>query len=423
MPYKERLVRAFKAVFGRVKQFISTYPKLSILIILALSALYIYVNIEILHFTSSPKFCQNCHPEQNTGPLSEVYTWSKNIHAFAGVECLDCHGRPGFIGYMRAKMGGLYDVYAEFLKSKEYKLSVLQKASDPVYAAKLVPNETCLFCHSDEYNQNIRKSRWMTIGVKMRKLDGVYNPEFRTKMNMIDVLKDSTRGDVEPNHKQHLDKKLNCVDCHLGVAHGGQKRNLTKMQTCFDCHDKARTPNMPKNEDCTSCHRQRERVMPTEPSLINKTGNPVIFDHKIHTKSMKCSVCHNSLFEMKKGAATVKYAEHLNSKLCFTCHSVIEPSSKTDCSECHKKYVPAPSSPITYRVKGIDPVDFSHRFHAKLFSCDTCHSKLWPMQAGVIKMKMEDLYQGKYCGACHNGTLAFSSMDCAKCHVQTRQRQ
>ena len=106
-----------KNIEQQVRNFVSKNPKLTILIILVLIALYTFISIEALHFTSDPGFCQKCHPEQKTGPLSEVYTWKKSAHAAAGVKCLDCHGDVGFIGYMKAKMGGLYDVYGEFLKS------------------------------------------------------------------------------------------------------------------------------------------------------------------------------------------------------------------------------------------------------------------------------------------------------------------
>jgi c(7)-type cytochrome triheme protein len=29
---------------------------------------------------------------------------------------------------------------------------------------------------------------------------------------------------------------------------------------------------------------------------------------------------------------------------------------------------------------------------------------------------MDDIYQGKFCGSCHNGQTAFGSMECQKCH-------
>ena len=31
-------------------------------------------------------------------------------------------------------------------------------------------------------------------------------------------------------------------------------------------------------------------------------------------------------------------------------------------------------------------------------------------------MKMDDLYQNKFCGSCHNGQTAFATSECQKCH-------
>ena len=43
----------------------------------------------------------------------------------------------------------------------------------------------------------------------------------------------------------------------------------------------------------------------------------------------------------------------------------------------------------------------------------------FPMKKGVYKMTLEDHASETGCGACHNGTQAFSQSDkaeCAKCH-------
>ena len=51
--------------------------------------------------------------------------------------------------------------------------------------------------------------------------------------------------------------------------------------------------------------------------------------------------------------------------------------------------------------------------------CPDCHPKLFPMKTGVFKMTFEDHAGETGCGACHNGTKAFSQSneaDCAKCH-------
>jgi len=51
--------------------------------------------------------------------------------------------------------------------------------------------------------------------------------------------------------------------------------------------------------------------------------------------------------------------------------------------------------------------------------CNDCHTKIFQMKKGSIKITMVDMNAGKNCGVCHNGEKAFKSSDtanCAKCH-------
>lgn len=81
-----------------------------------------------------------------------------------------------------------------------------------------------------------------------------------------------------------------------------------------------------------------------------------------------------------------------------------------------------PEAPIVYD-KPVRGVIFSHQVHVeKGLSCEMCHNRLFEMQAKKAQENsnfvMESLYQGKYCGACHDGTLAFASNTrCATCHI------
>ena len=74
-------------------------------------------------------------------------------------------------------------------------------------------------------------------------------------------------------------------------------------------------------------------------------------------------------------------------------------------------------------TKPVKSVLFSHKIHVeqKGLTCDMCHAGTFEMKAlkaqGNPDFTMEALAQGKYCGACHNGTMAFSSNSrCASCH-------
>lgn len=386
------------SVVQKIKDFIVKNPKLSILIILAIIAAWTFVSIESLHLTSEPGFCQNCHPNKKPGPYGEVYTWKQNIHARAEVKCLDCHGMPGFVGYMKAKIGGIRDLTNFVIKSREHMTEILTKAAtDPQYAVRLVPNDICLFCHTDSYNQKTRSEKLMSIGVKFRKIDGVKNPEFRQSYGLPDILTEKLRSDIDPNHKKHLDKGVNCVDCHLGVAHGGEFKNKVDLKRCSECHDK------------------RKSEISMSDIKIGSGDTAVNFSHNNHTAMFKCDECHTKVFPMKKGTTKISFEDHGKDKLCYTCHNGKKASS--DCTTCHAKAA-APKLPIIYKSGGMPPVNFSHEFHTAVFKCDECHTKIWPMKRGAKKMKMDDLYQGKFCGACHNDKIAFASTSCDKCHKQ-----
>lgn len=75
-------------------------------------------------------------------------------------------------------------------------------------------------------------------------------------------------------------------------------------------------------------------------------------------------------------------------------------------------------------TKPLKAVLFSHKAHVEQIglSCDLCHATFFEMKALTVQensdFTMASLAQGKYCGACHNGTMAFSSNSrCASCHV------
>ncbi len=66
---------------------------------------------------------------------------------------------------------------------------------------------------------------------------------------------------------------------------------------------------------------------------------------------------------------------------------------------------------------GMNPVIFPHWFHRIRFRCKVCHAELgFEMRAGANKVTMEKISAGEFCGACHNGEVAWSVENCALCH-------
>ena len=66
---------------------------------------------------------------------------------------------------------------------------------------------------------------------------------------------------------------------------------------------------------------------------------------------------------------------------------------------------------------GMRPVVFPHWFHRIRFRCKVCHADLgFKFVAGGNEINMLKIIDGEYCGACHNGEVAWSVENCDVCH-------
>ena len=68
-------------------------------------------------------------------------------------------------------------------------------------------------------------------------------------------------------------------------------------------------------------------------------------------------------------------------------------------------------------TQGMRPVVFPHWFHRIRFACKVCHADLgFKFKAGGNDITMFKIIEGQYCGACHNGNIAWSIKNCNLCH-------
>lgn len=74
-----------------------------------------------------------------------------------------------------------------------------------------------------------------------------------------------------------------------------------------------------------------------------------------------------------------------------------------------------------------DPTDaalFSHWEH-DAYTCASCHPSTFPQRR--MGFTHDDMNQGKFCGSCHDGRIAFSpkdkGVDCETCHVPTAPKR
>lgn len=66
---------------------------------------------------------------------------------------------------------------------------------------------------------------------------------------------------------------------------------------------------------------------------------------------------------------------------------------------------------------GMRPVIFPHWFHRIRFRCKVCHADIgFKFKAGGNEINMLKIIDGEFCGACHNGEIAWSVENCDMCH-------
>lgn len=80
-------------------------------------------------------------------------------------------------------------------------------------------------------------------------------------------------------------------------------------------------------------------------------------------------------------------------------------------------------------TKPVQAVIFDHTLHMEMgLDCESCHDDPFEMEAGIAEenddFTMKSLYEGKYCGVCHDGDTAFASdTRCTACHIGVRGYQ
>ena len=68
-------------------------------------------------------------------------------------------------------------------------------------------------------------------------------------------------------------------------------------------------------------------------------------------------------------------------------------------------------------ASGMRPVVFPHWFHRIRYRCKVCHADLgFKFKAGGNEINMVKIIDGQFCGACHNGEIAWSIENCNLCH-------
>ncbi len=157
-----------------------------------------------------------------------------------------------------------------------------------------------------------------------------------------------------------------------------------------------------------------------------------MFSHRTHVVQNKisCSHCHTDIFEKKWGAARAggkfTHADSFDQgRYCGACHDgkvAFATVGEENCVRCHGSNMVAPD--VVDFQKPVRTVRFTHKEHVETgLSCTECHPQLFATRIGTAEehpelFTMQALYDGKYCGACHDGQTAFAANTrCTTCHI------
>jgi c(7)-type cytochrome triheme protein len=207
---------------------------------------------------------------------------------------------------------------------------------------------------------------------------------------------------------------------------------------------------------------------------------PVVFAHWLHRAKYTCRLCHVDLgFAMATGQTEIREEDNRNGLYCGACHNgkvaFTVGSGKQDekqaenCNRCHSlgldikprydfyKYTKgfprarfgnrvdwliaeeegyfklvdylegvsikrgALNVPLDVEieasVKEMPDIIFSHQKHAVWNGCELCHPQIFGVAKSRTVYEMQEIFDGKYCGACH-GKVAFMNLDCQLCHTK-----
>lgn len=207
---------------------------------------------------------------------------------------------------------------------------------------------------------------------------------------------------------------------------------------------------------------------------------PVVFKHWLHRSKYTCRLCHIDIgFAMKTGDTWITEDDNKNGLYCGSCHNGKEAFAPTEkrivggevknCARCHsygkkvefkndfydfRKTLPKERfgsgidwlkaedgklvnlsdylEGISFKRKNLEDRDefslstkeprmpeiiFSHKKHTVWNGCELCHPEIFGIKKGKTTYTMQEIFNGKYCGACH-GTVAFPNIDCRRCHTK-----
>ncbi|MGA1876015.1 MAG: NapC/NirT family cytochrome c [bacterium] len=224
--------------------------KLIIIIVgIVLFGVIAFAGIEL---TCTSWFCLRCHEMEELGA-----SWKLSKHGPDNPKmnnCMKCHAQPGFLGFVKAKISGLFSLVYHL--SGDYHL----EATQPVVCIREG-------CH------------------QLEDLDRASRPDKTVAMDHgihIKVMKE-------------VGTRYQCMPCHRDIAHGDETFLPDMKSVCFLCH----TDKSIGADNCALCHPTHPKVgLEGEDAdlmeLHQDSGTSCVECHTEACKATKatCDSCH-----------------------------------------------------------------------------------------------------------------------------------
>ena len=226
------------------------------------------------------------------------------------------------------------------------------------------------------------------------------------------------------NHAAHLEKGLECADCHMKDRKEGEKFEPKKLSYAV----------------CAECHDDEDEKLPEEKKIKNlfftPAGEPrwskaiqsydaeILFRHGPHaTDSASCAPCHGDM----KGPARFT-GLRFDMGACMSCHQ--QKGAKNSCETCHRDLrtnVPPPNHMERWRevhgqLAGSPQARAEQHCdlcHTEPQYCDRCHQNtpprshtngLWKEVHGQVARSSRERAE-QHCDMCHD-----DRQFCDRCH-------
>jgi c(7)-type cytochrome triheme protein len=209
-------------------------------------------------------------------------------------------------------------------------------------------------------------------------------------------------------HRQYYTCRLCHVDIGFGMTSGSTKVRAAdniKGYFCGTCHNGKTTHNKKRIFD--SCAREYSR----------EEYKRCVLCHTLERSAAK----EDEFFRFADRLPKERYGNGINWEKAED-EGLIKPVDYLEGISSKKANLKVtPDFSLKAKVEGMPDIIFSHRKHTVWNGCELCHPDIFlGIKRGSTKYSMVELFEGKYCGVCHD-KVAFPQTDCQRCHSKSVQ--